>query len=120
MVKEGHDSTIRPKVQTFEFDNGKVFLDAWAADGKANLSRRFIGWSRVAHVFAVTGMTAVLFFSDWGPNEHIFSDARRMVGQWWTKFVELDVHDVAKARSVDGPVSTIATYVSSARGEKKA
>ena len=37
MVKEGHDSTVRPKVQT-EFDNGKMFMDAWAADGKAMFS----------------------------------------------------------------------------------
>ena len=35
MVKEGHDSTVRPKVQTYEFDNGRMFLDAWASDGNA-------------------------------------------------------------------------------------
>ena len=104
MVKEGHDSTYRPKVQTFEFDNGKLYLDAWASDGKSNFSRRFIGWSRVAHVFAVTGMAVTLFFSDYGHEEHIFADARRMTMRWWAHFVELDVHDVKKAKSVDGPL----------------
>ena len=33
-VKEGHDSTVRPKTRTWEFDNGRKFLDEWAADGK--------------------------------------------------------------------------------------
>jgi hypothetical protein len=103
MVKEGHDSTIRPKVQTFEFDNGKLYLDAWASDGKAHFSRRFLGWARVAHVFATTGMAIALFNSDWGHEDHCFAVARHEMLRWWTRFVELDVYDVQKAKSVKGP-----------------
>lgn len=103
MVKEGHDSTVRPKVQTFEFDNGKMFMDAWAADGKAMFSRRFLGWSRVANVLGCTGICAVLFFMDHGNDDHVFSTARQATLNWWGTFVEMDMYDVKKAKSVGGP-----------------
>ena len=101
MVKEGHDSTVRPKIQTFEYDNGRLFLDAWAADGKPNFSRKFIGWSRVANVLGCAAACGVICMSDWGPGETCFSPVQRVTRSWWASFSEMDVEDVKKARSVE-------------------
>ena len=98
MVLEGQDSTIRPKVQTFHFDNGKLFMDAWAADGKANFSRRFIGWSRVGNVLACTGAAALFFFCNEYEEDNCFAYARTSVETWWSTFTQLDVADVQKAK----------------------
>lgn len=104
MVREGADSTVRPKVQTYGFDNGKIFLDSWAADGKPMLSRQFQGWTRVLGVFTVTAAAFSLVLSDWSTvtqsEEHVFSSLQRGVRSWWATFVEMDEFDVAKARSV--------------------
>ena len=101
MVKEGGDSTYRPKVQTYEFDGGRLFLDSWAADGKPMLSRTFRGWARVFGVVTLTGVTA-LVLSDWGMvaqnRDHVFSPVQRSVFSWWSRFTEIDAADVAKAR----------------------
>ena len=103
MVKEGGDSTLRPKVQTYEFDGGRLFLDSWAADGKPMLSRTFQGWTRVLGVVTLTGALA-LVLSDWGSvaqnREHVFSPVQRCVFGWWSRFTEIDAADVAKARPV--------------------
>ena len=105
MVKEGHDSTVRPKVQTYEFNNGRLYMDAWAADGKANLSRTFQGRMRVLNVLLCVGMGTTLIFMDWaGNSEHVFSPVRRVALTWWRNFNRLDVADVAKARSVGEPI----------------
>jgi hypothetical protein len=104
MVKEGHDSTVRPKVQTYEFDGGRLLLDSWAADGKPNLSRNFQGWLRVFGVLSLTGAGTVLLLTDWSgvskQHDHVFSDLQRGVRAWWSTFMEMDEADVAKARSV--------------------
>ena len=95
---EGQDSTIRPKVQTYHFDNGKLFMDAWSADGKANFSRKFIGWSRVGHVVACTGAAAIFFFCNEYDEDNCFRYARTSFETWWATFTELDVADVQKAQ----------------------
>ena len=104
MVKEGHDSTVRPKVRTYGFDGGKLFLDVWAADGKPVLSKNFQGWMRVLGVLTMTGMGFSLVLSDWGSvsqnQEHVFSAVQHAIFGWWAKFIEMDEFDVAKARSV--------------------
>ena len=104
MVKEGHDSTIRPKVQTYEFDNGRMYLDVWAADGKAQLSKTFLGRLRVLKVLACATITTVLIFSDWGEGTHCFTPVRDGLTSWWRTFSQMDVADVAKGRSVGGPL----------------
>jgi hypothetical protein len=104
MVKEGHDSTVRPKVQTYEFDGGRLYLDAWAADGKANFSRAFLGRMRVLNVLLCTGMGAVLLCHDWGEKEHILSPLQRTARSWWGTFFAMDVADVRKAQSVGARV----------------
>lgn len=100
MVKEGHDSTVRPKVQTYEFDNGRLFLDSWASDGKPSFSRRFLGSMRVLNVILCVGMGAVLVSGDYGDQEHVFTPVQRGFRNWWQTFIEMDVHDVRKAQSV--------------------
>mmetsp|Transcript_29645 Transcript_29645/g.76627 ORF Transcript_29645/g.76627 Transcript_29645/m.76627 type:complete len:127 (+) Transcript_29645:79-459(+) len=104
MVKEGHDSTVRPKVQTYEFDNGRMYLDVWAADGKATLSKTFMGRMRVLKVLACAAIPAVLVFSDWGEGTHVFTPIRQSLTAWWRTFVQLDVADVAKGQSVGTPL----------------
>ena len=83
MVKEGHDSTVRPKVQTYEFDNGRLFLDSWASDGKPSFSRRFLGSMRVLNVILCVGMGAVLISGDYGDQEHVFTPVQRGFRNWW-------------------------------------
>ena len=102
MVKEGHDSTVRPKVVTYEFEKGRMLLDAWAADGKPALSRYFHGWMRVLGVVTITAASVSLVLSDFSHTEqdHVFSGLRRSVLGWWTTFVALDEADVAKAMAV--------------------
>ena len=70
MVREGHDSTVRPTVQTYEFSGGRAYLDSWSSDGKPNLSRRFIAWSRVGNVALCTCMAAVLIFAEEAVGQH--------------------------------------------------
>ena len=104
MVLEGHDSTVRPKVKTYEFDGGRMYLDSWAADGKPVLSKRFLGLSRAGGVVAATGTLFMLVLSDWndvaGDKEHVFTPVQRGVRTWWSRFTEMDEFDVIKARSV--------------------
>ena len=106
MVKEGNDSTVRPKVQNYEFDNGRLYLDAWHADGKAMLSKRFTGWARVATVLSCAFIAPLLVFSDWGEHEHVFTPVQRSVRAWWDQFIQMDVADVAKGESVGISMST--------------
>lgn len=108
MVKEGVDSTVRPKVKTYEFDGGRMFLDAWAADGKPMLSQRFQGWTRVLGVVSFTGAVCALVLSDWSSatnyrEEHVFSSLQRGIFSWWHGFIEMDEADVAKAMTVHRP-----------------
>ena len=114
MVKEGIDSTVRPKVQTYELDGGRLLLDSWAADGKPALSRKFVGLVRVGGVFALTGCSAVLLLSDWSGvtkgQEHVFSELQRSLHTWWRAYTEMDVADVAKARSVGGAASATPSW----------
>ena len=124
MVKEGHDSTVRPKVQTYEFDNGRMYLDAWASDGKANLSRTFLGRMRMLNVFLCVGMGGVLLCADWGDQEHIFSQLQRTTKGWWRTFITMDEADERKARSVgwggpppSGQPESKAPYVRVGRAE---
>lgn len=100
MVKEGHDSTIRPKVQTYEFNNGRLFLDAWAADGKPLLSQAFLGRVRVLNVAMCTMAGICIVFGDWGEREHAFTPVRHAALAWWDTFVRMDSADLAKARSL--------------------
>ena len=100
MVKEGHDSTIRPKTTTYEFDNGRLYQDVWAADGKHQLSKSFLGRLRVAKVLACAAIPAVLIFADWGEGSHCFDYVRDGLSGWWSTFTAMDVADVAKGRSV--------------------
>ena len=104
MVKEGFDSTVRPKVQTYEIDNGKLFLDAWAADGKPMLSKNFTGVMRVFGVISMTAAGVALVFSDWSSvsqgEDHVFTALQRGARSWWATFIQMDEADVAKARSV--------------------
>ena len=104
MVKEGHDSTVRPKVQTFEFDNGRMYQDVWAADGKAMLSKSFLGRLRVFQVLACAAIPLVLVFSDWGEGTHVFTPVRKATLAWLRRFSQLDEVDVAKGRSVGQPL----------------
>lgn len=89
-----------PKLQTYEFDNGRVFLDAWAADGKPMLSGKFIGKFRAMGVACAVVSVPIVLFWDWGPDENVFSPFQRGVAHWWSTFVALDKWEVAKARSV--------------------
>ena len=100
MVKEGHDSTVRPKVQTYEFNNGKLYRDVWAADGKAQLSKTFLGRLRVFNVLACIAIPVALISADWGEERHIFTPVREGCVAWWKNFIELDEADLAKAHSV--------------------
>ena len=104
MVKEGSDSTVRPKVQTYEFHGGRLLFDAWAADGKPMLSRNFQGAMRMLGVVSMTCAGVALVFSDWSRvaqnQDHVFTSFQRFVRSWWATFIEMDEADVAKARSV--------------------
>ena len=105
MVKEGHDSTVRPKLQTIEFDNHRPFLDSWAADGKPMISRAAMSRLRAANVFLVCTLPlSFMLFVDWGEKEHVFSPVQRAARGWWRTFTEMDVADVAKGLSVGRPV----------------
>ena len=109
-VKEGHDSTVRPKVETWEFDNGRRYLDAWAADGKPYFSRSIQSRIRVAKVASmiVLPMWCVLCM-DTGqdPDNHVFSVPRNAFWNWYMRFVEFDKFDMRKARSVGGPLPEV-------------
>ena len=100
MVKEGHDSTHRPTLKTYSFDNGRPFLDQWKADGKPMWSRRVLGRFNALAVLASAAAAPMLLFSDWGEEETVISPVQRGVRDWWQTFVALDKGDVAKARSV--------------------
>eukprot|EP00967_Tisochrysis_lutea_P133538 scaffold234564_cov30-Tisochrysis_lutea.AAC.1 len=100
MVKEGHDSTVRPKLQTWEFDNGRAYLDQWAADGKPMWSRRTLGRFRAISVLVTAGITPLILLSDWGEKETILTPFQRIYWKWWTTFIAMDEGDVVKARSV--------------------
>lgn len=114
MVREGHDSTVRPKVQTFEFDGGRMFLDAWASDGKPALTRNFQGWLRVLGVVTMTSFGIVLVLADWDKathhQDHVFSSLQRGIRGWWATFIQMDEADVAKARSVQRAATSESTW----------
>ena len=101
MVKEGADSTIRPKVTTYEFDRGKLFLDAWAADGKPMPSQHRLAVYRVLGVVTLTSAAIALVLTDWGQltngREHCFTPVQKFAFAWWNRFIEMDEADVAKA-----------------------
>ena len=104
MVREGHDSTVRPKLQTYEFDNGRLYLDQWAADGKPAWGRIGQGRLRALAVFSCFAVPFGFIFVDFGDEEHVFSPVRRTLLNWWRTYTTLDVLDVAKACSVGPPI----------------
>ena len=101
--REGQDSTIYPKLKTWEFDQGRPYLDEWASDGKPYFSRKLQTRIRVLKVvlpfvalpFAVLGV-------DYGPGETVFSPIQRAFHSWWSTFTALDHADIQKAHSVGG------------------
>lgn len=104
-VKEGNDSTVRPKLAHWEFDQGRRYLDVWAADGKPYFSRGFLSYVRVAKVFCSVTIPFyfVLFaFDGTHGKENIFTPIQRPFWAWWHTFAQLDHADMAKARSVGG------------------
>ena len=121
MVKEGVDSTVRPKVTTYEFDNGRIFMDVWAADGKPVATKRAKAISRVVGVITLTAACG-LVMSDWTANtmgkDHVFTPVQRFVRNWWRRFIRMDDFDGAKAMSVapasndSAPAATSRWYAS--------
>lgn len=105
MVQEGHDSTVRPKLQTYEFSNGKLYLDQWASDGKPHFDRATQGRMRALLVFSCVTIGFGCLLRDWGSEENLFSPVRRGLLGWWRTFTALDAADVAKARSVGPPIA---------------
>ena len=101
MVKEGHDSTVRPRLQTWEFDpdSGRKYLDVWEAEGKPNFSRLFLSRIRVAKVLSVLLIPPLVIFSyeDDGKDTAI-TPIQRGFSSWWSAFTALDEADVRKAR----------------------
>ena len=102
-VKEGHDSTVRPKTRTWEFDNGRKFLDEWAADGKPALSKVHLQRVQMFKVL-VAGLLLppmiLLIDSGGSGGETCFSPLQRQFQSWWSAFRAIDAADVAKARAV--------------------
>ena len=107
MVKEGFDSTVRPKIQTYEFNEGKLYLDQWASDGKPHFSRAWLGRGQAALILltATTSLGCLMYpWEGESGKEHVFTPVRRGLAAWWEKFTALDVVDIAKAQSVGDPI----------------
>ena len=100
MVKEGHDSTERPKLKTWEFDEGRRYLDEWKDQGKPALSKTVHRRIRVAKVLTLLSVFPAIAFVDFGPEETVVSPLQQRMQAWWGKFIALDISDVAKARTV--------------------
>ena len=101
MGVEGQDSTVRPKLKTWEFDQGRRYLDEWNAEGKPYLSKSI--QSRIRFAKAILPFIVVpvgLFLVDFGPEETVVSPIQRAMHSWWGTFVALDTADVVKAKSV--------------------
>ncbi len=106
MVKEGHDSTVRPTLKTWEFDQkGRKYLDEWAADGKPQLSHKVLARVRFLKMFAALTIPLIFVVIDYGNQEHAASALQRRLRAWWCTVVQLDDADVAKARTVSFPRS---------------
>ena len=103
-VKEGGDSTVFPKLRTFEFDRGKLFEDVWTADGKPYLSQRVLSRVRACKVFLAISLPVWGFLTferlDSPGEDHVFTLLRQPLLQWWSDFTAFDKHDLAKACSV--------------------
>ena len=103
-VKEGHDSTVRPKLNTWEFDTrGRRFLDEWKADGKPMLNTKVLGRVRFTKMFFALMLPVWVVAVDWGQQEHVMSEVQRRYWGWWGSFARLDDVDVAKALTVRYP-----------------
>jgi len=96
------DSTKRPKLQDWSFDQGKAFVDQWAAEGKPNLSNAMLRRVRVMKVlaFAVAGPLCVLN-GEYGVEEHVLSPVQRTVFSWFAAYTALDTADYRQAKLVD-------------------
>lgn len=106
-VKEGHDSTVRPKLASYEFDQGKLYKDEWAADGKPYLSRYAQGRVRAAKIFgcvSVSVCSVLLFGRLDGGEDHVFTTLQRPIYRWFNAFIKFDRYEEAKARSVGWPL----------------
>ena len=59
---------------------------------------------RVLGVVSLTAAGFTLILCDWSTvthnQDHVFSAAQRGIRAWWSRFIEMDEADVAKARSV--------------------
>lgn len=105
-MKEGHDSTVRPTLKTWQFDqHGRKYLDEWAADGKPQLGHKVLGRVRFAKMFFALTIPVVFLAIDYGTQEHAATALQRRLRAWWCKVVQLDDADVAKARTVSFPES---------------
>ena len=98
-VKEGHDSTVRPKMLVFEFDGGRKYIDEWAADGKPSLTRAQMRRVQSWKILAAVIVPPILLMIDYGHGETFTSPFQRRFGRWWHHFCALDSVDVAKAYS---------------------
>ena len=96
-VKEGHDSTVRPKMLVFEFDGGRKYLDEWAADGKPGLTRAQMRRVQSWKIFFGVVVPPILLLIDYGEGETFATPFKRRVESWWRGFCALDSADVAKA-----------------------
>eukprot|EP00327_Prymnesium_parvum_P000542 CAMPEP_0182827992 /NCGR_PEP_ID=MMETSP0006_2-20121128/17229_1 /TAXON_ID=97485 /ORGANISM="Prymnesium parvum, Strain Texoma1" /LENGTH=156 /DNA_ID=CAMNT_0024955313 /DNA_START=112 /DNA_END=581 /DNA_ORIENTATION=- len=104
-VKEGHDSTVKPKIEVWEFHDGRRYLDAWAADSKPYFSRTFVSRVRAAQV----AFCAFLVLP-WGllsmeidgvtEREHVLTPLRNFFWSWYGNYMKMDHYDLKKARSV--------------------
>ena len=80
----------------------------WAADGKPYFSRTFQGRLRALKVLIVitTPIWCIMTFDrvreGEADREHVFSQIRQPVLQWWNAFASFDRYEVAKATSVGG------------------
>ena len=121
MVKEGHDSTVRPRLQTWEFDpdSGRKYLDVWEAEGKPNFSRLFLSRIRVAKVLSVLLIPPLVIFSyDDVGKETAITPIQRGFSSWWSAFTALDEADVRKARAL-GPSPARLRAAAEAEGEAR-
>ena len=98
-VREGHDSTVRPKMLVFEFDGGRKYIDEWAADGKPSLTRAQMRRVQSWKILAAVIVPPILLMIDYGHGETVTSPFQRRFQRWWYRFCALDSCDVAKAYS---------------------
>ena len=96
-VKEGHDSTVRPKMLVFEFDGGRKYIDEWAADGKPSLTRAQMRRVQSWKILCAVLVPPILLLVDYGQGETFATPFQRRFWHWWHTFCALDSVDVAKA-----------------------